>query len=390
MTIPETKNAFYQLFSVLPSLENLLSARGQLFSLAYHSARILKAEAALVYLAGRLGKPAILYASWAQDHIPALNSRTFNLLANWVIQRRRSRILVGIDPSQSLDVEAEFSKKTRNIIVVPVIAGRRVIGALEVLNCTDEPEKHDEEMLLHLAAATANRTLLRQSVSRQEHSRQLIQHIRTPITTLNTIAYLLEQPDLANPKRLELASALKTGSSRLNETIDVYVEIDDLDEGRTLIQKRTTDVMELLNSACRKAAPPAAERNIRLACNVLEVLPSTELDSARIERAIIQLLSNAVLYNRRNGRVFLTAWSEGGKLFIHVQDNGNGIPVSDLPKVFERFYRARNAEKSIQGVGLGLSLCKSIIQAHSGEISIKSKLGYGTGVTVKLPLDSTV
>ena len=132
--------------------------------------------------------------------------------------------------------------------------------------------------------------------------------------------------------------------------------------------------------------PLAAEHGVRLACNMLEVLPSIDLDSVLMERVVIQILSNAVLHNRKNGRVLLTAWSEAGQLIVHVQDNGNGIPAGDLPKVFERFYRARNAEIATPGVGLGLSLCKSIIQAHGGEITIKSKLGSGTGVTVKLPL----
>jgi len=387
MTVPETKNVYYRLFSVLPALENSLSARGLLFSLAYHSARILKAATAQVYLAGRAGNPAILYASWSQDQIAPINSKTINPLADWVIQHRRARILSGTEPSQCLDGEAEISRMVRNTILVPVIAGRRVIGALEVINCPYAPQKQDEEMLLHLAAVTANRMVLKYSIIRQEHSRLLIQHIRTPLTTLNTISYLLEQPDLANRKRLELAGALRAGSMRLNETIDIYEEIDDLDEGRTLIQKRETGMMELLHAACRKVSPLAAERGVRLACNMLEVLPYIDLDSARMERAVIQILSNAVLYNRKNGRVFLTAWSEAGKLLVHVQDNGNGIPAGDLPNVYERFYRARNAEKAAPGVGLGLSLCKSIIQAHGGEITIKSKLGSGTGVTVKLPLE---
>ena len=386
MTVLETKNVYYRLFSVLPALENSLSARGLLFSLAYHSARILKAETAQVYLAGRAGNPAFLYASWSQDQITSINNRTINPLVDWVIQHRRSRILSGTDPSQSPDGEAEISRMVRNIILVPVIAGRRVIGALEVINCPYAPQKQDEEMLLHLAAVTANRLRLRYSITRQEQSRLLIQHIRTPLTTLNTISYLLEQPDLANQKRLELASALRTGSSRLNETIDVFEEIDDLDKGRTLIQKRETGMMELLQSACRKVMPLAAEHGVRLACNMLEVLPSIDLDSVLMERVVIQILSNAVLHNRKNGRVLLTAWSEAGQLIVHVQDNGNGIPAGDLPKVFERFYRARNAEIATPGVGLGLSLCKSIIQAHGGEITIKSKLGSGTGVTVKLPL----
>ncbi len=82
MTVLETKNVYYRLFSVLPALENSLSARGLLFSLAYHSARILKAETAQVYLAGRAGTPAFLYASWSQDQITSINNRTINLKSN--------------------------------------------------------------------------------------------------------------------------------------------------------------------------------------------------------------------------------------------------------------------------------------------------------------------
>lgn len=387
MTQKPEKNEFYRMLKVLPALENSHSARGQLLALAYHSASILNAEAALVYIADRTGRSAALAASWVKDPIPCRTGQPPNPLADWVLLHRRSKILSDTELPQRLDAEAEFNSRIKNLVIVPVIARKRVIGALEIINCPEAPQKQEEEMLLHLSAFAANNILQRQPAAQKDHSRLLVQHIRTPLTTLNTIAYLLDQPDLEDPKRLELAAAVKAGSSRLNETIDVYEEINDLEEGRTLIQKRNTDVVELIRSACRKAARLAADRNIRLSCSIVESLPSVDLDAAFIEKALLQLLINAILFNRKGGRVFLTAWTEGGNLRVQVQDNGNGIPAGDLPKVFDRFYRARNAEKSAPGTGLGLSLSKSIIQAHGGEISINSRLGSGTGVTVSLPLE---
>jgi two-component system phosphate regulon sensor histidine kinase PhoR len=110
-----------------------------------------------------------------------------------------------------------------------------------------------------------------------------------------------------------------------------------------------------------------------------------DADRDKIKQIILNLLSNALKYNRPNGSVILKAVSGEGELKISVQDTGVGIPEDDLGHLFEKFYRVREHETKVSGTGLGLSICKQIVQGHGGAIEIKSKLGIGTNVIITLP-----
>ena len=101
---------------------------------------------------------------------------------------------------------------------------------------------------------------------------------------------------------------------------------------------------------------------------------------------VVNIISNAVKYNRPEGSVTLTGGVEGGKVFVRVKDTGIGVPEEDLPRVFERFYRvdkARSRERG--GTGLGLAIAKEIIEYHGGNITFESVYGEGSVVTIALP-----
>lgn len=112
---------------------------------------------------------------------------------------------------------------------------------------------------------------------------------------------------------------------------------------------------------------------------------SLHADRDKIKQVLLNLLSNAIKYNRTGGEVILRAAKENGQVYIEVEDNGLGIPEEDLPHLFEKFYRVRQHEGKASGSGLGLALCKQIIQAHGGRIEVKSAIGKGTKFTIFLP-----
>ena len=101
----------------------------------------------------------------------------------------------------------------------------------------------------------------------------------------------------------------------------------------------------------------------------------------------MNIVSNAVKYNQRGGRVDITGGQRGGNIFVTVSDTGLGIPEEDLPRIFERFYRvdkARSREKG--GTGLGLAIAKEIIETYGGSISVRSQEGRGTSMTMTFPV----
>ena len=132
-----------------------------------------------------------------------------------------------------------------------------------------------------------------------------------------------------------------------------------------------------------------SKRNINLEMNVQDDLEIMG-DQRRIERVFYNLLNNAFRYAPENSTVILSAHAEGELANVQVTDNGPGISEDAQPHLFERFYRAddaRNNQKG-EGAGLGLAICKHIVVAHQGEISVKSKLGEGASFKVFLPLSA--
>ena len=115
---------------------------------------------------------------------------------------------------------------------------------------------------------------------------------------------------------------------------------------------------------------------------------STEIDPARFEQVILNLLDNSLKYSHEGTTAYLRAIERNGKIQITVKDQGSGIPQEDLPYVFDRLYRVSRA-RSTGGFGLGLAIVKQLVEAHGGEISVESKVGSGTCFKIILSQRST-
>jgi two-component system sensor histidine kinase BaeS len=110
-------------------------------------------------------------------------------------------------------------------------------------------------------------------------------------------------------------------------------------------------------------------------------------DAERLGQLVVNLLNNAIQFNQRGGQVRVSTKAHNGDGMLEVADTGPGIPAEDLPHIFERFYRVDKSRTRTQGhAGLGLAICKAIVEAHSGSIAAASERGAGSTFTVRLPL----
>jgi cell cycle sensor histidine kinase DivJ len=133
-----------------------------------------------------------------------------------------------------------------------------------------------------------------------------------------------------------------------------------------------------------KAREAAVDIKTRIALD----LPEIVADRRAFNQILINLISNAVKFTPRDGRVTVSAHCEGAKLALVVEDTGVGIGEDDLPRIGEAFFQARASyDRRHDGTGLGLSIVKGLVRLHDGEVDIASRLGKGTRVTVRLPLD---
>ena len=132
----------------------------------------------------------------------------------------------------------------------------------------------------------------------------------------------------------------------------------------------------------------AQEAGVELIVRIAADLPEIVADRRAVNQILINLISNAIKFTPRGGRVSVSALCDGPKLVIAVEDTGVGIGEADLPHLGEAFFQARASyDRRHDGTGLGLSIVKGLIRLHNGDMDISSRLGAGTRVTVRLPID---
>jgi signal transduction histidine kinase len=159
------------------------------------------------------------------------------------------------------------------------------------------------------------------------------------------------------------------------------------ESGQLVLQKTRLDLGEVAADVVDQFQIPADEKNVKLTAT-LEPGWMATADRTQIERMISNLLSNALKYTPKGGKVHVSVGrdTEEGWIRLEVEDNGVGIPSENLPHIFDRFYRVRNAQTNYtQGLGLGLSFVSWIVSAHDGAIHVESNPGEGSKFIVRLP-----
>jgi signal transduction histidine kinase len=275
----------------------------------------------------------------------------------------------------------------KSMIAIPLITHDKCIGVLEVFNKKDEAfNKEDEGVLLALGAqasiAIENARLFKQA----DLISELVHEIRTPLTSITTIAYLLERSELTEEQRTSLARTISEETMRLSDMATSFLDLARLESGRMVFLPEPISIPQILQECVNVVEPKAYEMGICIHIEVpQDILPALEADRDKIKQVLLNILSNAVKYNRYEGTIEIRAWKEDQFIYISIRDTGPGIPENELPHIFEKFYRAKGTEKSVSGTGLGLSICKKIIENHGGTIEVQSSVDVGSTFIIKIP-----
>jgi len=212
--------------------------------------------------------------------------------------------------------------------------------------------------------------------------------LRTPLSILRGyLETLLDDPDQPPGELRRILEIMERHSKRLNALVEDVLSLARLESPGIELNRSEVDLPELLHGIMRDWEKRFATKQLKSHLNFPGNLPRLMADETRLQELIYNLLDNAVKYSKPGGTVSLRAEPAGGSVRISVKDQGLGIPPGDLPRIFERFYRAdksRSAEQS--GTGLGLSIAKHIAQLHGGTVEAESELGKGTTISVVLPV----
>jgi signal transduction histidine kinase len=215
----------------------------------------------------------------------------------------------------------------------------------------------------------------------------LTHDMKTPLTSINIVAGLLkERPDILLEKP-HMADVLLRSQENLTEIVTNILDLEKLQQvGSVTLDKENVDLGLLLAHTVENTRPLAVEKNIELHFSPPMVPILLNLDRPKMERVFQNLLSNAIKYTPKDGQICVEIEPDDQFVYIHVQDNGYGIPEEDLPYVFDRYRRVKKHKGLAAGTGLGLAITKAYVEAHDGTISVQSKEKEGSKFTIKLPL----
>jgi signal transduction histidine kinase/CHASE3 domain sensor protein len=218
----------------------------------------------------------------------------------------------------------------------------------------------------------------------------LVSHeLRTPLTSiLGYVELLLELDgdDPADPRRRRFLDIVERNARRLLRLVGDLLFVAQVEAGRLSLERREVDLAALARECVDAARPRAAAAEIELTVSA-DSAPPTAGDPDRLAQAVDNLISNALKFTPAGGAVTVRLRVRGDRAAIEVADTGPGIPDDEHERLFERFFRARQAtDEAIPGVGLGLAIVKAIVDAHGGAVSVESHLGAGTTFHIELPL----
>lgn len=210
--------------------------------------------------------------------------------------------------------------------------------------------------------------------------------LRTPLAAIRGYAETLLDGALEDPpNNRKFVEIILAQATRLTNIASDLLSLSELESNQRGVPAQPVSVRSALESALRTVESAARVQGVRLICEKLEDarVVGHEL---RLEQVFVNLLDNAVKFNRPNGEVQVEMRSANGRIRILIGDTGVGIPSEDLPRIFERFYRADKARsRAMGGTGLGLSIVKHAVEQMGGTVHVHSRLGEGSEFTIELP-----
>ncbi|PCK86083.1 ATPase [Rhizobium sophoriradicis] len=248
---------------------------------------------------------------------------------------------------------------------------------------TVELARQTEELERMLEQEKHINELQRQFVSMASHE------FRTPLAVIDGAAQrLIRRKEAATPEFLaEKTDQIRSSVSRILELMESILAAGRLDHGRITIVPKPCSIAEIIETC--SARQESIRRSHRFLLELDRIPETIYGDRPALDQVFSNLFSNAVKYAPDSPNVHVTGWQDGDNVCITVRDEGIGIDADDLPKMFQRYFRARSST-GIAGTGIGLNLVKQIMELHGGTIEVTSSRGNGTTFTLRLPIGAEV
>ena len=212
--------------------------------------------------------------------------------------------------------------------------------------------------------------------------------LRTPLVSITGALSSMEEagPALDEEVRRSLVETAREEAERLNRLVGNLLDITRLEAGAMQLHRDACDVQELIGSALEQIGTPLKNRQVN--AEISPKIPLIPLDFVLFSRVLVNVIDNALKYSPPEKPIEIRARVSRQDLEISIADRGEGIPVDDLERIFDKFYRVQRPD-NVSGTGLGLSICKGIVEAHNGCIQAENRRGGGAIFIIKVPLEGT-
>jgi two-component system phosphate regulon sensor histidine kinase PhoR len=212
--------------------------------------------------------------------------------------------------------------------------------------------------------------------------------LRTPLASVKSVLETLQGGAIEDRRAAEdFLSRANAEVDRLAQMVEELLELSRIESGDVPLAQRPVDMGEILTEAVERVRPQADRQGLNLTCEVASDLPPIVGDAARLEQVTLNLLHNAVKFTSAGGYVEASVAFDGAAVIVKVHDTGVGIAPDDLPRVFERFYKA-DRSRGERGTGLGLAVVKHTVEAHGGTVAVESEPGQGSTFSFSIPVAS--
>jgi len=325
-------------------------------------------------------------------------------IAGWVFANKKSQNIQNAanDPRHFKTVDQTTNFTTSTLLAVPMEHKGNTIGVLEVVNKAGNAHYTEDDLtileILALFAAMAlwNAKLEQKIKGTHDDLAELDRlksnfigitshELRTPLGLILGHATFLKEI-IAEEHREPMETIIRN-ATRLKEIIESLTDVDNYETGVARIRQKTILISRIVKEVVISFQDMAASKNITLQTDIKDEDLQVEADANKITVAISNLVRNAITFTNEGGHVMVTVESVTGHVQISVKDNGIGIPTADLSHVFDRFFQVEShLTRRHTGMGLGLSVAKTMIEMHGGRIWVESVEGKGSTFSFLLPL----
>jgi signal transduction histidine kinase len=325
-------------------------------------------------------------------------------IAGWFFAKKKRQVIQDLEKDQrhykTVDQTTNFT--TSSMLAVPMTYRGNTVGVFEVVNKADSANYTEEDIIIleilafYAAMAVWNSNLEKQIKNSLNEIAELDRlksnfigitshELRTPLGLILGHATFLKET-IAEENREPIETIIRN-ATRLKEIIESMTDVDNYESGVARIRQDTISISRVVMDVVSSFQDMAASKNITLQAQIKDKNLQVEADANKITVAISNLIRNAITFTNEGGKVEVAVESVTGHVEISVKDNGIGIPASDIAHVFDRFFQVEShLTRHHTGMGLGLSVAKTMIEMHGGRIWVESVEGEGSTFSFLLPL----